>query len=301
MKISKILIITGLLFGFGSFVFAQTPVSDSGFDIKSPRPEIHINKDGRVLIEGAKIMQFVGNTMYARVIWDNIFLRIVVKTDQNTSFVRRYGEAVNISNIAVGNYLSIEGSLESNADSLSIIAAKIKNLSDLTQQNNFSGTILAIDPSYKSFSLNSKTLGVVQVVLDGSTSIVLGSRAVGAFHLKVGDNITSVNGVYDHGTKILKADKIVVYINMSIFKAKNRSGVLKSMSGKTLPANLVVTINSEDYTVKLSEETQIINNRRKDISLSRFIEGDSIVFYGALQETDELIVDSVEIIRNASL
>jgi hypothetical protein len=301
MKISKIVIIVSLLFGFGNFVFAQSLVSDSDFDIKSPKPEIHINKDGRVFIEGAKVMQFTGNTMYARVIWDNIFLRIVIKTDQNTSFIRRYGEAVNISNIAVGNYLSIEGSLESNADSLSIMAAKIKNLSDLTQQNNFSGTILAIDPTYKSFSLNSKTLGTIQVVLDESISIVLGSRMVGKSYLKVGDKIISVNGIYDHGTKILKADKIIVYINMSIFKAKNYSGILRSISSKTLPANLVITVNSKDYTVKLSEKTEIINNKRKAISLSRFIEGDRVIFYGALQETDELIIDDVEIIRNASL
>ncbi len=303
MKISKIYLILGLLFilGFAGSALAQSLFSDSDFNINTPKSEIYINKDGKISIVGAKIIQFAGSTIYARVIWGNAFIRIMLKTNQNTAITRRYGESIKVSNLASGDYLSVEGSLESNSDSLSIVASTIKDLSDLTQQNNFSGTITSIDSSYNSFYMSSNTLGSIKVVLSPSTSITLGSRIVDAYHLKVGNKIISATGIYDYGTNTLKTDKMTVYLDMSIFKARNYSGTLKSMSSKTLPSTLIVTIGSKDYTVKLSANTWVINNKRKTIYLSRFLEGDSVVFYGALQETDEPIIDNVEIIRNASL
>ena len=303
MKISKLIISISILasLGFIGSALAESMFSDSSFNVSSPKSEIYINKDGKVSIVGAKIVQFAGSTIYARVIWDNAFIRIMLKTNQNAVITRRYGEIIKVANLSIGDYLSVEGNLESNSDSLSVIVATIKDLSDLTQQNNFSGTISSIDSSYSSFYMASKSSGNIKVVLNSSTPITLGSRTVDVYHLKVGDKITSVTGVYDYGTNTLKADKITVYLDMSIFKARNYKGTLKLMSAKTLPAVFVVTIGSKDYTVKLSADTWVINNRRNTISLSRFMEGDSVVFYGALQETDEPIIDNVEIIRNASL
>ncbi|MHB9019868.1 MAG: DUF5666 domain-containing protein [Minisyncoccota bacterium] len=302
MKIYKLFISLGVLFSlfFGIVASAQSPFSDSDFDITKPKPEIYIDKTGDISIVGAKVMQFVSNVIYVRVIWQNSFMRLTIKTDQSTNIVRKFGETIKLSDIAVGDYLGIEGTLESNSDSLSLLATKIKNLSDQKQQNNFTGTIYSIDASNK---LTLKTAGgdLVKLNLSSTTEISLGSRIVDFWHLKVGDKIISTSGTYNYADKNFQVDKMRVYIDMNIFKPKNFKGVLKTISEKTLPTSIVVTINSKDYTVKLSSATQIINNKRKNIVLSRFVEGDSIVLYGAIQESDIPIIDNVEIIRNASL
>lgn len=303
MKIIKLFLGTAILSVsfLGAVVLAQTQSPVSDFDINSPKPEISINKDGEISIIGAKVIQFAGSTIYTRVTWENSFIRLLVKTGQSTNITRRFGESIKISNIAVGDYLSIDGVLESSADSLSIMASSLKDLSDQTQQNNFSGTITAIDSSLQSFTLNAKNIGSIRVNLNTSTSITLGTRIVDVGHLKVGSKITSITGVYNYADKSFQAQGIVVYIDMGIFKAKNFSGILKAAPGKNLPTTMVVTIKSTDYLVKLSENTQVINNKRKAVALSRFVEGDSIVFYGAIQENDNPIIDNVEIVRNASL
>lgn len=302
MKIYKLFIGLSLLSSlfFGISVFAQSPFSDSDFDITKPKPEIYIDKTGDISIVGAKVMQFVSNVIYVRVIWQNSFMRLTIKTDQSTNIARKFGEAIKLSDIAVGDYLSIEGTLESNSDSLSLLATKIKNLSDQKQQNNFTGTIYSIDASNK-LTLKTASGDLVKLNLLSTTEISLGSRIVDFGYLKVGDKIISTSGTYNYADKNFQVDKMRVYIDMNIFKPKNFKGTLKTISEKTLPTSIVVTINSKDYTVKLSSTTQIINNKRKNIVLSRFVEGDSIVLYGAIQESDIPIIDNVEIIRNASL
>lgn len=304
MKIYKLSIVATIIvmsFNFGLVALAQTVMFGSDFDINAPRPEIYIDKNGKTMIVGAKVIQFAGSTIYTRVIWDNSFIRLMVKTDQSTKITRRYGELIKVSNVAINDYIGIEGNLESNADSLSIIASAIKDLSDQTQQNTFSGTLTAINNSLTSFTLDDKNLGSIQIVIGTSTQIVLGSRIVDIAHMKIGDKIISVDGVYNYANKTLMAKNIKVYIDLSIFKPKNYTGVLKIVPGKTLPTTMVVTIKSKDYTVNLSADTQIINNKRKATALSRFVEDDTIVLYGNIRESDDLIIDNVEIVRDASL
>ena len=287
---------------FGAQSFAQTASNVLDFDIKSPKPEIHIDQTGKVSILGAKIIQFAGSTIYTRVIWDNSYIRLLVKTNAaTTKIARKYGETIRVANMAVGDYLSIDGVLESGADSLSVISSNIVDLSDQTQQNNFSGTVSAIDSSLTSFTMNSDAFGAIKVALNSSTQITLGSRTIDANHLKVGNKISSVSGTYNYADKSLAAQKIVVYIDMNIFKPKNFSGVLKTAPGKTLPTTMTVTIGSADYLVNLPAGTQVINNKRKTTSLSRFLEGDKVFLYGHLRESDEPIIDDVEIVRDANL
>jgi len=302
MKIYKSIINASILFGlfFGTPALAQVIFSDSDFNLNSPNPEIYINKAGKISIVGAKVMQFVGTTIYVRVIWQSSFMRVTVKTDQSTAITRRFGETIKLSNIVAGDYLSLEGALESNSDSLSLLAANIKNLSDQKQQNNFSGTITSLDSSNK-FTLKTTSGDFIQLSILPTTEISLGSRIVDSAHVKVGDKIMSTSGVYNYADKNFQVEKMKVYIDMNIFKPKNFKGVLKTAPEKNLPTSMVVTINSKDYTVKLSNDTQIINNKRKNIALSRFVEDDNIVLYGAIQESDTPIIDNVEIVRNASL
>jgi len=276
-------------------------VFGSDFDISSPRPEIQINKFGKISVVGAKVMQFAGSTIYARVIWDSAFIRLLLKTDQSTKITRRYGESIKVSDIKIGDYITIDGVLESNADSLSIITSSITDLSDQTQQNAFSGTVTAINNSLTNFTLEDKNFGPINVNINESTQIILGSRTVNMAHIKVGDKILSASGVYNYANKTLTAKNIKIHIDLSIFKSKNHTGILKTIPGKTLPTTMVITIKSNDYLVNLSADTQIINNKRKTTALSRFLEGDTIVLYGNIRESDDLVIDNVLIVRDASL
>ena len=299
----KILLLSSIVLSliFGAAVFAQTHFAISDFDINSPSSEINIDKAGKVSIVGAKVMQFAGSTIYTRVIWDNSFVRLIIKTNSATSMTRFFGEDIKLSDVSVGNYISVDGALESGADSLSVIANSLTNLSDRTKQDGFSGIITAIDPSLKNFTFYTKSQGFIKANISTNTSIILGSRTVDAAHLKLGDKIISTTGTFDYTTKTLDAQSMEIYIDTSIFKPRNYSGALKVAPGRDLPTTMVVTIKSTDYLVKLNADTQIINNRRKPLELSRFIVGDSIVFYGAIQENDSPIMDDVEIVRNASL
>jgi hypothetical protein len=302
MKIYKFLINIAILLSLsmGSTAVAQTIFSDSEFDISNPKPEIYIDKTGKISIVGAKVMQFVSNVIYVRVIWQNSFMRLTIKTNQSTTITRKLGEAIKLSDIAVGNYLAINGTLESNSDSLSLFATSIKNLSDQKQQNNFSGTIVSIDTPSK-FTLKTASGDSIQLNILPTSEISLGSRIVNSTYLKIGDKVMSTSGTYNYADKNFQVEKMRIYIDMSIFKPKNFKGILKTLPEKNLPTSMIVTINSKDYTVKLSADTQVINNKRKNIALSRFVEEDNIVLYGAIQELDTPVIDNVEIVRNASL
>jgi hypothetical protein len=141
----------------------------------------------------------------------------------------------------------------------------------------------------------------IQLNILPTSEISLGSRIVNSTYLKIGDKVMSTSGTYNYADKNFQVEKMRIYIDMSIFKPKNFKGILKTLPEKNLPTSMIVTINSKDYTVKLSTDTQVINNKRKNIALSRFVEEDNIVLYGAIQELDTPVIDNVEIVRNASL
>lgn len=88
-----------------------------------------------------------------------------------------------------------------------------------------------------------------------------------------------------------------MYQDKSIFVERNFQGTLKSVSTVVLPATLVVTVGATDYTVYLADSSSVLRNNRKPTTLSRFVVGDTVRFYGAIRETNFEEIDA-EVVRD---
>lgn len=278
-----------------SFAAAETPVDT--------RAEIHITKDGKISVWGAKVTQIIGSTIFARPVWGPAFIRLMIRLKDSTAITRYYGESISLSDIKVGDYLSLEGDMEPSDNMMVVIVDKIKNLSILTESSKMvSGAVSEIAATTpNTFFLLTNGGEIITVNAADAADFKKGSLSVGIGSLNVGDKITLAQGPYDHATKILRAQKIMVYVDTSKFKPKNFQGILKSVSASTLPATMILTIEGKDYTVKVTEKTKILNKNWRKVSFGRFVAGDTVRVYGAIQEADNLLIDNVTVVRNIDI
>ncbi|MDD5430910.1 MAG: hypothetical protein PHP03_01675 [Candidatus Pacebacteria bacterium] len=295
MKIKMFLTLIAVFF---SAVACSVPASATE-DITVP--EIHITKDGKVEAQGLLVQQIAGTTIFSKTSWGGgNFLRFTITTNSSTKILRRYGEVMPFSEISVGNYIVVKGTISSGSDSLMIAASEITNMSSLTGQMSFSGTVVSIISS-NSFTMNDKKLGVITVDISNTNDIVKGNITILSSNIKVGDKVTSVTGTYNYDTKILKAQRVKIYRNMAPFKPKNFTGVLKTAPGTVFPMTVIVTIGGKNYNVKLSETTEIRKNNKSKTQISRFAADDRVKLYGHIEETEEMNIIDAEIIRNLDL
>ncbi len=265
-------------------------------------PEIHVFKDGKVSAQGVKVLQIAGNTLFARFIWENAFLRLTIKTDSNTKLTRRLGGALSFSDITAGDWLVIEGNLEQGADSFSIKATSIKDISIFTEDEvRVSGTITETIGGGSTLKAQTNEKGLIEINNDGNTVITKGSLTMRPVDIRAGDTLVYAKGVYDTSKKILKSRTVEVYINKTTFLPRNFKGTLKEVRGASLPTTLIISAEGKDYTVKLSSKTAILRANRSSALLARFVVGDTIRFWGNITEEDLNVVDNVEIIRNINL
>ena len=297
-KSSKILIISILAFVVflsAGFLKAQAQTTDI-----IGNSEVSVNKESVAVMKNVKVVQIAGATLYTRLIWGTSYVRLIVKTTPAAKIYRKYGEEALISEIKINDFIDINGELQSGSDSLTIIADKITDLSILTKASVFTGTVSNIDTSAGTFTMKRKTGDTVTVSISDSTSIGKGSLTIGLDQVKIGNTITNVSGVYDYGTNTIKADKVIVYINKAIFLAQNYQGILKSISS-TLPTTFVVTVGATDYTVKTDGKTELLTKNRATATVKRFVEGDTLRIYGALEEMIPYTTIDAEMVRNLNL
>jgi len=143
------------------------------------------------------------------------------------------------------------------------------------------------------------------VRLATSSVIKKGVTDIPFARLRKGDAIPRANGVFDYSTNMLTAGNLIVYQAKTNFLPRNFEGTLKQVVSTTPPASLIVTVGGADYTVKMSDKTIVQKKNRTAGQLARFVVGDTIRFYGAIREeenilTDALIVDA-EVVRNLGL
>ncbi|MEK7644942.1 MAG: hypothetical protein AAB391_01265 [Patescibacteria group bacterium] len=294
---------TGILGGFAQM--AQAQVLAPNYD---PRPfgstlEVHVNDNGSVSIQGARVEQVSGTTLFCKVYWGVSFIRVTVRTSDKTAFEKRFGQAITVKEISVGDFISVTGDLFEGSNSLDVVAKKVKNWSLQTLEEGFSGSISELGtstPTALAYILNSKTRGKITLLVASSTPVNKGTLVLSTNTLGVGTKITSATGVYNNLKKTLEAQTIRIYQDMSIFKPRNFEGVIKSIDGNTLPLNMVVTVGGVDYTLPLADGVSILNNKRQVFSIARFIKGDKVRFYGAIREAQPNIVDAT-VLRNLSL
>lgn len=261
--------------------------------------EIHVTKDGKASVSSAKIMQSAGNTFYARLYWGDAFVRLTIKTNSSTIFLRGTGEGTTIAEIKEGDLLDISGELQSQSDTLTIIASLIKNSSVQKEQTTLSGTVTGINLSARQFKLSNKDRGVITVTTATTTQFIKGNRTLDLEHVRVGDRIIKTAGDYDLSSRTLVAHAVMTYLDPSLFKPRNFVGKLIETPSPT-DTSIKITISDTPFTVFISGTTTILRNNKSATTLQRFVTGDTIRLYGTRREVDEPIIDA-EIIRNTNL
>lgn len=260
------------------------------------RPEIIVTKDGAMTLRNVKIMQIAGTTLFTRLNWESMYLRLTIKTNKDTKFYRRFGEATTLKELTVGDYLNVDGILEAGGDSFSMNAKNVVDLAVLKEQSEFWGNVGAVDSAQNAFTLYSTKYGPIRVNV-GSAPITKGSLTIVTPALSAGDKILSVSGEYNHADKTLLATAVNVYIDLKPFKPRNYTATLTTIDSST---SLTVKSEGKSYTVMLTDATMIKNKARNTAPLKRFVEGDELVVYGATSESAPTTIVA-EVIRNLSL
>ena len=262
--------------------------------------EVNITKDGNATVSGVKVMQIFGSTLATRLYWGDAYIRLTVKTNNKTSFLRGTGEVTTIKEIAEGDLLDLTGVLEPGSSALSLLASSVKNSSVQKKQTTFSGSVVSVDLSGRKFVLDSKKFGVINVVTNEATQFTKGNRTLDLEHVRVGDIITKTEGDYDFSNKTLVAHSVLTYIDLNYYKAKNFEGKLQEITGTTIPTSIKVLINGTSFVVHITNKTSVFSKNRKATVLSRFVSGDTVRVYGVIREVDEPIIDAT-IVRNVNL
>lgn len=294
------LVVIASVFG-GNVTAATIPTTENL--VNDSASQIYVDRNGHAVIGGIKVMQVAGSTYFSRLVWGESFVRITVKANSKTKFANKYGEPMLAKEIIEGDILVVEGELESASQTITVIPSVIRDISNQTQNNEFSGTVSSIHLDSDTFTLATKTKGPITISVNNGTSteIKKGNRIINLSSLRNGDKVTKVDGVLNHAINQMTARNIVVYVDMKTFKPRNFEGKIKEISGTTLPLVFTATISGIDYSVKLNESTAVLNNLRKSAKLSRFEAGDKVRFYGEIEESDSPLIGKVEIIRNLDL
>lgn len=267
-------------------------------------PEVHIRPDGTMSVRSAKVDQVVGTTFFLMTKWGTLPLRWAMKTDEKTRVVKRYGGAAEVSQITLGDYLDADGDFFVGSDFFGLTARAVKDWSLQEEQETFSGTVLEVNPD-GTMLLRAAGGNAIRVREATTTSVRKGSVAIPWERIKKGDAVPLADGVYDYPSNTLTARTLVIFQSPAVFSARNYEGVLKARPAPAAPTAFTVSVGGLEYTVHLTEKTEVLKKNRASAELSRFVVGDIVRFYGRLQEEpkllrDELIVDA-EVVRNLNL
>ncbi len=295
MKKTLILLIAFSIFTSSLAVSAQAiytaPTSDTVQDF-------HIDRDGYAKISQAKVFQVAGTSYFVRYYFGLAFIRMLVKTTDSTKVYRRYGDEITLSQIKDGDIINIEGKVEGGSDSLNIIATKLTNFSNEKQITGFRGIISGTGSIAGSLMLTTENQGII-TVLTSNAQIRKGNRIIGTDLVRNGNKVTDATGTFDHATKTLDANVVVIYTDMDIYKERNFEGTFNSLNGGN-PQTISFTTEGKTYTLNLNSNVAIMRKNRNPASLKRFVEGDTIRVFGKIREVEEPIIDT-EVIRNLSL
>lgn len=261
--------------------------------------ELHIKPDGTLIATNVLVKQKAGGNYFCRMAWgNNGYARLVIVTNDATTVVKAHGEKASRFDIQEGDTINIEGMLSGIDGSLSIMATKITDFSLLKESKSLSGTVVSTNAASASFVLSNKSFGNTIVFISSTTTIQKGARTISLAEMAAGDKIISVSGTYDHSGNTLTATSVEVRQDQSIFTARNFQGVLKSVTSTVLPATITVTVGGgTDYTVYLPANAAILNKAKTATSLSRFVIGDTVRFYGSIRKTNFVEVDA-EVVRD---
>jgi hypothetical protein len=259
--------------------------------VAAANSELHFTPDGTFTAKNVVIYQKAGTNFFSRAVWGTTFLRFVIVTSTSTVITKKYGESATAADIKEQDIIDITGTLANGGDSMVINAKTIRDTALQSAGKTFAGVVVSVSADSQTFVLNDKTFGKVTVAA-GSATITKGARTIALSEMKAGDKVLNAPGTYTYTNNTLTASSVIVYQDDKIFLPRNFQGTLKSISGTTLPVTLVVTVDTTDYTVYVPVGTLILKNSKAATTLSRFVVGDTVRFYGVIRPTGLTEVDA---------
>jgi ribosomal protein L19 len=257
---------------------------------------LSIEDSGDTALHGARITQITGTTVFAVQYWELLPVRWVIRTSETTKYAHRFGNPIVFSQLSVGDFLSVEGSFSGTSDSLGVDAKSIKNWSVSTEGSSFEGKVSSLVDQSGVFILTLGDGNTVLVKPRSGAAVTRGVVRVGAGDVRAGDKIIEVTGVYNHLDRSLAADTIKIFQDAKKFAPRNFQGELVRIDATTLPTVIVVRVVGQEYTVYLSDKTEVLRKDKSKVRLERFVVGDTVRFYGRVREAEWTSVDA-EVLR----
>lgn len=257
--------------------------------------EVHINDNGKVLVRGAKVTAINGTTINAETLFGGSNISWVVDASATPKVIRRYGGNSSVSEIAVGDFISFNGMLNSSG-AWNVKATSLKDWSIQVKNSSFSGTISSITGA--SFVLATENGKSVTVNTDANTKIMKGDVSVAFSTLVVGDKISKTEGLYNNNTNVLQAKTVKLYVNPVVNK-RTFEGKITSAVSILPPTSFSFVSEGKTYTVNVPLGISILNKDWAQILLSSFQINDTVRVYGQVQATNTSVIDAT-VVRNAS-
>mgnify|MGYP001582786202 CR=1 FL=1 len=209
------LLILGVLIGVltPAFAFANDDHErgDRGARDRVPQVEVQITGNGSALVRGAVVTGISSTTISANTLHGSTTAAWAVKISGTTAFVNHSGRGTSSTDIAVGDIISFQGSIETGS-LFTVHARVVKHWSSAETwvKKSFSGPVITIATSTQTFTMNGGSEGAVTVRLASSSVLTLdGGVALLFANLLVGDMVKA-SGAYDGTVKTLTANKVVV-------------------------------------------------------------------------------------------
>jgi hypothetical protein len=112
-----------------------------------------------VTLHGAKVTAVTGSVITATTAWGNSATTWTIVTDNSTSITRQKGGKSSVSEITVGDIISVTGMLDQNASAFTVKAKSIRDYSIVQTESNLEGSIGSVNTALSSFVLKTEKLG----------------------------------------------------------------------------------------------------------------------------------------------
>lgn len=175
--------------------------------------EVRINDDNSVVVRGAKVTAVSGSVITAQTAFGSTMLSWSVQTNADTRFANRADSSASLATIAVGDYISFSGSLNTAVTGLTVNAKAVKDWSKAaveTPRSAFAGTVQSVDAANLKFTLaTGGAEGVITVKMASTSAIISGQGSLAFSNILVGDKAV-VKGTYDSALKVFTASKVSI-------------------------------------------------------------------------------------------
>jgi hypothetical protein len=258
----------------------------------TPNSQLNVGTNGIFYAKNLLLYQKSGSALYCRAVWGQSFVRLTVLVStaaSSTRLTKEHGGAATLDDLQAGDYLDVQGTLETGADSLLVDALSINDHALTVEPKFVAGIVRSVGDGI--FALTDKKLGAITVAA-GTSTITKGARTIGAGELKPGDKVLSATGNYDFSTKTFAASSVTVWQDPSVFVPRTFAGKVTGIAGTSLPATITVSSGAADYQVFLTASTKIISKSGTAVDLSRFAVGDSVRLFGAIRKDNLANLDA---------